>query len=232
MAYSISRPRMASYIDSPNKAGAVSMSQEVKQPWSRREVYLGVLSVVFTIALCVAAILYKKELVSISNIGSYSLVGMLIIAFLAGSVLSFTAVPIPYWLLVFTLPSILASEWGMLAPVGVGITSALGATLGHIPTFMIGYGSSGLSQRVSAKFHNRFYVRAMEWARRHGSWASFIMSAMFNPVHLPMTIAIGALHFPPLKFILFSFLGNSVKSLFLAFCGYFGLNSLLRFIGA
>jgi len=43
-----------------------------------------------------------------------------------------------------------------------------------------------------------------------------------------MTVAIGALHYPPPKFFLFSFLGNTVKSLFLAFCGYYGLTSLFH----
>ncbi len=207
------------------------MSQEVNQRWPKKEIYLGALAIVFTIALCAAAIYYKEDLMRIANVGGYSLLAMLIIAFVAGSVLSFTAIPVPYWLLVFTLPSVLAPQWGILAPVGVGITSALGTSLGHLPTFMIGYGGSSLSQRVTAKFNNRFYIKAMEWARRHGSWASFVISATFNPVHLPMTVAIGALRFSPSKFFLFSLLGNAVKSLFIAFGGYFGLTSLFHFLG-
>ncbi len=207
------------------------MSQKVKQHWPKREIYLGALALVITIALCLAAIYYKDDLMSITNIAGYSLLGVLIIAFVAGSTISITAIPVPYWLLVFTLPSVLAPQWGILAPVWVGGTSALGATLGQIPTFMIGYGSRGLSQRVSTRVSNRFYTRAIEWAQKHGSWAVFIMSAVFNPIHLPMTIAIGALRFPPPKFFLFSLLGNAVKSLFIAFCGYFGLSSLFQFFG-
>lgn len=207
------------------------MSQEVKRRWPRREIYLGALAIVFTVALCVAAIIYKDYLMSLAYMAGYGLLGMLIISFIAGSLLSFTAVPVPYWLLVFTLPSVFATQWGLLAPIGVGITSALGTTLGHLPTFMIGYGGRSLSQRVTNKFNNRFYNRAIEWAQKHGSWAVFAMSAMFNPMHLPMTIAIGALRFPPPKFFLFSLLGNAVKSLFLAFCGYFGLTSLFHFLG-
>jgi membrane protein DedA with SNARE-associated domain len=222
---------MANSTDSSNKVDTVPVSQEPPPRVPRREVYLGILSVVATVILCVAAIYYRDELMEMSKVAGYSLLGMLIIAFLAGSVLSFTAVPIPYWLLVFTLPSVLAPRWGILAPLGVGMTSAIGATLGHLPTFMIGYGGRSISQRISRKFNNRFYNIAMEWARNHGAWAAFLMSAMFNPLHLPMTIAIGALHFPPPKFLFYSFLGNAVKSLFLAFAGYFGLTWLLHFIG-
>ena len=209
----------------------VSTNQEIKRRWPRREIYLGTLAMAVTIALCIAAIFYKDYLISMTYLAGYGLLGILVISFIAGSLLSFTAVPVPYWLLVFTLPSVLAPQWGLLAPVSVGLTSALGATLGHLPTFMIGYGGRTLSQRVTAKFNNRFYNKAMEWAQKHGSWAVFIMSAVFNPIHLPMTIAIGALRFPPPKFFLFSLLGNAVKSLFLAFCGYFGLTFLFNFLG-
>jgi len=207
------------------------MEQEVRQRWPKKEIWIGALALVVTVGLCVAAIIYRNELMGIANMAGYGLLGVLIIAFIAGSTVSVTAIPVPYWLLVFTLPSVLAPQWGVLAPVWVGLISALGASLGHLPTFMIGYGGSRLSQRVTTRFNSRFYTRAIEWAQRHGSLAVFIMSAVLNPIHLPMTIAIGALRFPPHKFFLFSLLGNIVKSLFIAFCGYFGLTSLFGFLG-
>ncbi|MFC1984918.1 DedA family protein [Chloroflexota bacterium] len=207
------------------------MNQESKQRWSRKEIYLGALAIVSTIILCAAAIYYKDDLMDIRNLGGYSLIGVLVVAFVAGSTVSVTAIPVPYWLLVFTLPSILASQWGIAAPVWVGLTSALGVTLGHLPTFMIGYGGRTISQRFTAKFNKHFYTRATGWARQHGSWAIFAMSAIINPLHLPMTLAIAALHYPPKKFFVFSLLGNIVKSSYIAFGGYFGLTSLFRFLG-
>lgn len=214
------------------------MSQEAKPSWPRRDIYLGVLTIIVTVALCVVAIRYQDYLMSMARFAGYSLAGVFIIAFVAGSAFSFAAIPIPYWLLVFTLSSVLAPQWGLLAPIWVGMTSAVGTSLGHLPTFMIGYGGRktylGLTRFTGTKNDSTkrsLYTRSMDWAKRHGSWAVFAMSAAFNPFHLPMTIAIGALHYPPLKFFLFSFLGNAVKSLFLAFCGYFGLGSLFRFLG-
>jgi membrane protein DedA with SNARE-associated domain len=217
------------------RAGALKMTQEEKRHWPKKEIFFGVLAIVTTVVFCIAAFLYKDDLMSIAYIEGYSLLGMAIVAFLAGSILSFVAIPVPYWLLVFTLPSVLAPEWGLLAPIAVGFTSAVGTTVGHFPTFMLGYGGGKLSQRVTSKFnlsvYNKVYNRVIAWMQRHGAWAAFAMSAMFNPAHLPMTLAIGALRFPPPKFLLFSFLGNAVKSLFLAFAGYYGLTKLLPFIG-
>jgi hypothetical protein len=68
--------------------------------------------------------------------------------------------------------------------------------------------------------------------KRHGSWAVFFMSVTANPIHLPMTIAIAALRYPPYKFILFGFFGQLVKSLVLAFAGYYGLTSLINAVSA
>jgi membrane protein DedA with SNARE-associated domain len=214
------------------------MNQEVKPPRRRRDIYIGVLTIVVTVALCVLAIYYQDDLMNMAHIAGYSLAGVFIIAFIAGSIFSFVAIPLPYWLLVFTLPSVLAPQWGLFAPIWVGMTSALGTSLGHLPTFMIGYGGRKTYQGIARFARPRndsnkrsLYSRVMDWARRHGGWAVFAMSAIFSPFHLPMTVAVGALHYPPPKFFLFSFLGNAVKGLFLAFCGYFGLGSLLRFFG-
>jgi membrane protein DedA with SNARE-associated domain len=203
---------------------------EAKKHWPKKEIYLGVLAIMFTIVLCVAAIYYKDDLMNIDYMAGYGLLGLLVISFIASSTFSITAVPLPFWLLVLTLPSVISSQWGILAPVWVGLTTAVGIALGQLLTFMIGYGSRSLSERVTAKFNNRYYNRAMDWARRHGSWAVFIMSAIFNPIHLPMTLAIAALRYPPYKFFIYSLLGASVKSLFVAFCGYFGLTSLFGFL--
>ncbi|HEY54907.1 MAG TPA: hypothetical protein G4N91_01310 [Dehalococcoidia bacterium] len=215
-----------------------SQPEEVKPHRAKRDIYIGIATLVVTVAVCVLAIVYQDKLMEIANLAGYSLLGVFIVSFVTGSVFAFVAIPLPYWLLVVTLSSVLAPQWGLLAPVLVGLTSALANTLGHMPTFMIGYGGGktyhGIARFFSAKIGARkdkggkpgFYTKAVNWAKRHGSWAVFVMSAAFNPLHLPMTIAIGSLHYPPWKYFIFAFLGNSVKNLVLAFCGYFGLTSI------
>ena len=94
--------------------------QKTKWHLPKREIIVGSLAAVVTIALCVVAIIYKDEIVNVSNIGSYGLLGVLVVAFVAGSTLSITAIPIPYWIVVFTLPSILAEQWGYSRRYGWG----------------------------------------------------------------------------------------------------------------
>ncbi len=199
---------------------------------TKKDVIVGIVAVIPTIILSILGIVYRNQLLNLSGMVGYSLVGMLIISFAAGSLLSFTAVPVPYWLFVFTLPSILAPKWGISAPFIVALVSALGATLGHMPTFFLGYGGSSFGEKMFARFDSRFHERAIAWAKKHGAWASFLISAVFNPIHLPMTIAMGMIRYNPLKFFVFSFLGNTLKGLFLAFAGFYGINWILRLIGA
>ena len=165
-------------------------------------------------------------------LAQWGLLGVLVVAFLAGSTFSVTAVPVPYWVVVFTLPGLLAEKWGIWSPIWVGLISGLGASLGQFITFMIGYGGRGLSEKISARFNSKVYEKAIAWAEKHGSWSVFLMSVMVNPLHLPMTIAIATLRYPPHKFFIFSFLGVAVKSLVISFCGYFGIHSLLSFLDA
>ena len=214
-----------------SRMDTVTTGEEVKQRVSTRDITLGVLSLILTILLCFAAIYYRDYLLGAKYVATYGLLGMLVVAFLGGSLLSMIAIPVPYWLLVFTLPSILAPQFQIGAPILVGVISGLGASLGQLLTFMLGYGSRDLSQKLAYKVNRGLYDRAMNWANRHGSLAVFLMSAIINPFHLPMTIAMASLRYPVWKFLLFSLLGNVVKSLFIAFCGYFGLNSLFQFLG-
>jgi len=209
----------------------VTAGDEVKQRLSRRDITLGVLSLILTILLCLVAIYYKDYLLNAKYLATYGLLGMLIIAFIGGSLLSMIAIPVPYWLLVFTLPSVLAPHFGMGAPVLVGVISGVGASLGQLLTFMLGYGGRDLSQKLAYKVNRGLYDRALRWAQRHGSLAVFFMSAIINPLHLPMTLAMASLRYPAWKFLIFSLLGNLLKSSFIAFCGYFGLTSLFRFLG-
>lgn len=201
----------------------------------RREIIIGIISIIITIGLGVTAIIFKDTLMAEARTAGYGLIAVVIVSFLAGSILSFVTVPIPYWFLVVTLPAALAIRWGIFAPVFVALSSALGTTVGHMPTFMIGYGGRSISRKLTNRFSNnwygRWYHKVIRWSAKHGWIAVFLNSALFNPVHLPMDIAFGTLRYPPWKYFVYSYMGNFVKSSLLAFAGFYGLGSLLRILG-
>lgn len=210
---------------------AISAEEEIKPHLSPKSIAFSVLSLTFTIVLCLAAIYFKDYLIGEKYIAQYGLLGMLIVAFLGSSLLSIMAVPIPYLIVVFTLPTLLAPQMNAGAPLAVGITSGFGAALGQLLTFVIGCGNRELSQGMGIVFNKRLYLRATNWVQQRGSLAVFLMSVILNPLHLPMTLALASFNFPVWKFFVYSLLGNIVKSSAVAFSGYFGLTWLFHLLG-
>ncbi len=209
----------------------MTKAQETKHSLlSKGEFILGALGILITIGLCILAIYYRDDIANFDLAKKYGLLGVLIIAFIASSTFSVTAIPVPYWIVTFVTPSILAPEYGIWAPVWVGLLSGLGASAGQFLTFMIGYGGRGLSEKISRRFSSTIYDRAVAWMKRRGGWAVFLMSVMANPLHLPMTLAIAALKYPPYLFFIFTFLGVGLKSMVLSFAGYYGLNTLYEWM--
>jgi hypothetical protein len=92
---------------------AIATKKEAKPRLSTRDITFAVLSLLVTIALCVVAIYYKDYLLGMAALATCGLLGMLIVAFLSGSLLNMLVVPVLYWPLVFTLPPILAAEYGI-----------------------------------------------------------------------------------------------------------------------
>lgn len=211
---------------------AKELSGEIPQKhWSAIEIILGLTGIAITIALCIVAIAYREEITDTQYVARYGLLGILVIAFIAASAFSVTAIPVPYWVLTFTLPSVLAGTYGIWAPVWVGLFAATGATLGQLITFIIGYSGRGLSEKLTSRFSANLYAKAIQWMKRWGDWAVFFMSVTANPLHLPMTLAIASLRYPIHKFIIFGFIGQLIKSMVLAFAGYYSLTSLLKMFG-
>jgi membrane protein DedA with SNARE-associated domain len=212
--------------------GYGTMKQEDKQGglWARKGLVFGLLGVVLTIGLGFLAVYYSDELKDIANANNYGLIGMFLFAFIASSTFSVTPIAMPYWVVTLTLPTIMAPRYGIWSPVWVALVTATAASLGQFMTFMIGYGGRSLSEKLSHRFSPQIYDRAVGWIRKTGSWAVFLMTLIPNPLHLPMTIAIALLKYPPYKFLLYSFLGIGVRSFIIAFSGYYGMDMLNQLV--
>jgi len=54
---------------------------------------------------------------------------------------------------------------------------------------------------------------------------------VLNPVFFPMAFAMGASRFRLWRFFIMCWAGNTVKSMMIAYLGYFGLGALLHWLG-
>lgn len=196
---------------------------------AKRKYILGVVFLVLTIVCCVAFIYYWEK---IEHLGGYGYP----FAFLASLVAVINLPnPFPYILVVFTMG-------GVLNPALVGVASGAGAGTGVTLFYLFGRGGRRFLSKISLFSPDvngapsprmfRWASRILDWSQRRGSIAVFIMSTVFVPaLFAPMAVAMGVLRFHTLKFFLMCWAGNTVKSLFIAYCGYFGLGTLLRWLG-
>jgi len=171
----------------------------------------------------------------VEGLSSQGYLGLFIISLFAGSPIP---IPTPSMILTFTLGS-------LLNPVLVGLVSGLGNGIGNALIFLTGHGGllffqnsdvSAPAGETSSSRIGRFLrkigmPRMLDFAKRRAVLAVFLLSIYPNPVLTPMILGIGAMRFRFTKFFLACWAGKTAQSLILAYLGYFGLGSLLRFLG-
>jgi len=185
-----------------------------KKESRKREYIIGGIALALTIASCVAVVVYWDY---VRQAQQYGYLGAFVISVLAGATVF---VPIPGVLVVFTLGSV-------LNPVLIGIVSGLGEAIGSIGIYLSGWGGQKAVQNLNSKFVDRF----TDWIRRRGEIAVFLMSAILNPLFYPFAAIAGMLRFGLAKFFFLCWAGKALKNTAIAYLGYFGLRSILRWVG-
>ena len=177
-----------------------------------------------SIVISVLFLVYWDE---IKGAVRYGYLFIFLMSYIAGSPIP---VPDPYMIVVFTMAPV-------LNPLMVGVVSGAGVAAGQTTAFFLGMlGRDSFlwavtPSRGTARI-SRTMNRMLEWAKKRSSIAVLVLSAMFNPVFTPLAITMGALHFQLIKFFIMCLIGNIIKSLLIAYCGYFGLGILLRLFSA
>ena len=189
-------------------------TEAVKTASRKTEYVIGGVAIALTVALCVAVVFYWDYIVRAQQ---YGYLGAFAISILAGGTVF---VPIPGVLVVFTLGSV-------LNPAIVGVVSGLGEAVGSIGIYFSGYGG----RRAAQSLGDKSFARFRDWIRRRGSLAVFAMSAILNPLFYPFTAIAGMLRFGVVKFFFVCWGGKTVKNMVIAYAGYFGLRSILRWVG-
>jgi SNARE associated Golgi protein. len=183
---------------------------------TKREALIGSLSLIITIALCIAIIQNRSYLDQITHWGY---IGCFIINILASGTL---VMPGFGMLITFTL-----GGSGVLHPAMVGAVAGIGEAMGAVSAYFTGYGGRGLVRENSSALYNRF----SDILHRHGSKAIFFMASIFNPIYYPFAVFVGMIRFGFPTFFLATWAGRTIKNMILAYLGYFGLRSILQWLG-
>jgi len=186
----------------------------VRRKPTKQEALIGGLSLAVTIVLCIAIIRYRGYLAQIER---YGYLGCFILSLLASS-----TVVLPGFnnFVIFTLG-------GVLTPAIVGAVGGIGEAMGAVSAYFVGYGGRGLLRDSN----NSLYVRFSNILHHHGSKAVFFMASIINPVYYPFAMFLGMLRFGLTRFFLMTWAGRTIKNMALAYLGYFGLRSILQWLG-
>ena len=191
------------------------------------EYWVGILSVVLTIAMA-SLIILKWE--TVQALEGYGYAGGLAISALGGATV---IIPVPMLAVQFALGGVLKPWFGpeIIGPVFVGIICGLGETLGGLTIYFTGYsGSMPFSQTKPGKIQ-KAYLRLTRLIERRGSITLFLLSAIINPFFYPAALAAGAARFSIKRYFLVSFAGKAIKCTTITYAGYFGLHSIFRALG-
>jgi uncharacterized membrane protein YdjX (TVP38/TMEM64 family) len=105
-------------------------------------------------------------------------------------------------------------------PLFVALVAGAGAALGELTGYLVGFSSQPVVERASV------YQRMVGWLTKYGAIAVLILSAIPNPFFDVTGLAAGALKMPVLKFLLWTWLGETIKMLAISYAGSSSLNLL------
>jgi len=146
-----------------------------------------------------------------ARLAAYGYPGIFLLSFLAYATV---LLPAPGLLIVFAMGSI-------LNPVGVALAAGAGATLGEFSGYLAGFTGRAVIER-SAK-----YERLSGWMKKNGPLTILVLSAIPNPVFDIAGMTAGVLKMPVPRFLLWCWIGETIKMLVLAYGGASSLRFLL-----
>jgi len=181
---------------------------------TKREAIIGGISLAVTIALSLLIIQHRSYIDQISEWGYF---GCFFINVLTNGTFILPGFGI---VITFTLG-------GVLNPAIVGAVAGIGEAIGATGAYFTGYAGRGLFRD-----HNSgLYLRFSNIIDRHGSKAIFFISAVLSPFFYPFAVFLGMVRFGWVRFFLATWAGRTAKSMVLAYLGYFGLHSILHWLG-
>ena len=114
--------------------------------------------------------------------------------------------PAPSLALVFAMGS-------ALPPLFVGLAAGLGEALGELTGYAAGYAGRAVIE------DQKGYERLAAWMQRRGGITVFVLSLVPNPFFDLAGIVAGTLRYPVWRFLLFCWLGKTIKTTVVAWAG-------------
>jgi membrane protein YqaA with SNARE-associated domain len=171
-----------------------------KGEWLKKRL-IPLLTLLLVIAITVVIFLvYGIHPERLDELKNYAYWGAFLISLIGNSAVILAAPVLP---ILSAIGVVLYPNTGPIGPIIVGLAGGIAAAIGEMTGYVLGYGGRGIVEKV------KLYNRLVEWLRRWGSLAIFILSIV--PFFFDLVgIAAGVLRFPLWKFFVFCWLGRTI----------------------
>jgi membrane protein YqaA with SNARE-associated domain len=177
--------------------------EKKKRTWPttllRIAVFLG------TIAFSILIYVYRE---SLSHLGIVGYPGIFIISILANATIF---IPVPGIFLAFAMGAV-------YPPWIVSIVAGAGSSLGELTGYAAGYSGKGIVE------NRKWYERVQRWMKRYGDLTIVVLSIIPNPLLDMAGIVAGVMRYPLWRFLVFGFIGKTIKMLIFAYLGRYLTN--------
>jgi membrane protein YqaA with SNARE-associated domain len=180
---------------------------------------IGIASVVLTVLMCVAIIVYKDEVKELQN---YGYLGAFFISILGGATV---IVPVPMLLIVFTLGGVMPYPWL------VAIMAALGELVGAITIYFTGRSAGHALSQSKHGWIQKTYDKVMSFVKKRAAVTLFVVTSIINPFFYPAAFAAGAMKFKIRNYILVVLAGKLIKSFTVVYAGVLGIKFIFHWFG-
>lgn len=146
----------------------------------------------------------------VNEFAVYGYPGIFLIALLANATVF---LPAPGIAIVFAMGSV-------FHPLGVALAAGAGGALGELSGYLAGFGGGAVVENTAA--YRRVQPKVQKW----GGWAVLLLAAVPNPFFDLAGVAAGASKMPVWKFLVYCWIGQTIKMATFAYAGNTSLNLL------
>jgi len=176
----------------------MGIASESRRLWPARIARLAAVALV--VGISVSIFIFRDQL---KDLGAVGYPGVFLVSLLGNATV---ILPAPSLAIVFAMG-------GVLSPLYVGLVAGVGEALGEMTGYLAGYGGRAVIENLSA------YKRLAVWMKRAGGITVFVLSLIPNPFVDLAGIAAGSLHYPVWRFLLFCWMGKTLKTVLVAWAG-------------
>jgi membrane protein YqaA with SNARE-associated domain len=159
-----------------------------------------ILIILVVLGISVAVFVLRDQLVQLAALGY---VGIFLVSLLGNATI---ILPAPSLVLVFAMGAV-------LNPLLVGLAAGAGEALGELTGYAAGFAGRAVIE------DRQTYQRLCAWMQRRGGITVFVLSVIPNPFFDLAGIAAGTLRYPVWRFLLFCWLGKTLKTVLVAWAG-------------